>query len=623
MSDLRRNPLYYLRSNKDLQDIPRRVAVYARVSTEHEAQLYALENQVDWYNEILERHSNWTLVEQYIDRGITGTSAKKRPSFMKMIDDAANEEFDIVVTREVSRFARNTVDTLQYTRELKRNGIEVYFVEDNIWTFDPDGELRLTIMATLAQDESRKTSLRAKAGQRTSMEKGVFFQNGSILGYDYNKYDRTLTINEEQAETVRMIFDLYNQGLGVRKIQWELEKAGRKTARGSDLWSASVISRVLKNKIYCGYLVWYKQFVPDFLEQKKINNHGEKEQFEVLGSHEPIVTLEEWQKANDRLNARKSTDGKQTAKRKPVDVWTKKLRCICGRGFNRRAWHKDAKNGKEYYGYTCYNVVKSGSAKTRANKGLPMEGVCTTPSVSRWKLEAMALYIFRTMSINKDHIIEVATRMIDSHIKDGESDIEKNKKTIKFLNLELEKLEKKIDNIIDMRTEGEISKEVFLSKKEQFEDRVKEIEAQLDELNTDEETQDYSKQIALWKDCLEQMLNYQDADKIPEYVIDAMVDYILVDGTTFKWKFRFMPEEYDLTVEGNRESNGVLIDNKSGEKVSSFAQCFTGSDKRRTKIDCIKVAEYLFTKDIAIKYMNKRPQDRIHKWYDILIEIYF
>ena len=99
-----------------------------------------------------------------------------------------------------------------------------------------------------------------------------------------------------------------------------------------------------------------------------------------------------------------------------------------------------------------------------------------------------------------------------------------------------------------------------------------------------------------------------------------MVDYILVDGTTFKWKFRFMPDEYDLTVEGNRESNGVLIDNKSGEKVSSFAQCFTGSDKRRTKI---KVAEYLFTKEVAIKYMNKRPQDRIHKWYDILIEIYF
>lgn len=623
MNNIRNNHLYYLKSNKDLCDILRKVAVYARVSTEHEAQLYALENQVDWYNEILARHPNWELVEQYIDRGITGTSAKKRPSFMRMIEDAANEKFDIVVTREVSRFARNTVDTLQYTRELKHNGIEVYFVEDNIWTFDPDGELRLTIMATLAQDESRKTSLRAKAGQRTSMEKGIFFQNGSVLGYNYNKYDRTLTINEEQAETVRMIFDLYNQGLGVRKIQWELEKAGRKTAKGSDLWSASVISRVLKNKLYCGYLVWYKQFVPDFLEQKKINNHGEKEQFEVLGSHEPIVTLEEWEKANERLNARKSTDGKQTAKREPVDVWTKKLRCVCGRGFNRRAWHKDAKNGKEYYGYTCYNVVKSGSAKTRKNKGLSMDGVCTTPSVSRWKLEAMALYIFRTMSINKEHIIEIATRMIDNHINDNNLELDKNKNLIKSLNLELEKLEKKIDNIIDMRTEGEITKEVFISKKEQFENRIAEINSKLEELNKDEETEDYSKRITLWKDCLDQMLNYQESDKIPEYVIDAMVDYILVDGTTFKWKFRFLPDEYDLTVEGNRESNSTLIDLKSGGKVSPFAECGTGSDKRRTKIDNIKVAEYLFTKEIAIKYMNKRPQDRIHKWFDILIEIYF
>ena len=143
-------------------------------------------------------------------------------------------------------------------------------MSDNIWTCDPDGELRLTIMATLAQDESRKTSIRVKAGQRTSMEKGVFFQNGSILGYDFDKSTRTMKINEEQAITVKMIFDLYNSGLGVRKIQWELEQAGRKTATGKTRWDASVISRVLKNPFYCGRMTWYKQYVPDFLEQKKI-----------------------------------------------------------------------------------------------------------------------------------------------------------------------------------------------------------------------------------------------------------------------------------------------------------------------------------------------------------------
>lgn len=261
----------------------RRIAIYARVSTEHEAQLFALDNQVDWYDSIMEQHPEWLLVQKYVDRGITGTQAEKRPQFMKMIADAKDGDFDLIVTREVSRFARNTVDTLQFTRELKAIGVEVFFVNDNIRTFDGDGELRLTIMATLAQDESRKTSIRVKAGQRTSMEKGKFFQNGSILGYD--KVGDEMVINEEQAATVRMIFDLYNSGLGVRKIQWELEKAGRLTAKGLKNWSASNISRILHNSFYCGIITYNKEYVADFLEQKKIVNKGEREQLVVEGSH--------------------------------------------------------------------------------------------------------------------------------------------------------------------------------------------------------------------------------------------------------------------------------------------------------------------------------------------------
>ena len=141
----------------------RRVAFYGRVSTEHEAQMDALNNQLQWYDDQLETHKNWVLHKKYIDRGITGTQAKKRPAFLEMMEDAKKGYFDLIVTREVSRFARNTVDTLSYTRELKQKyNIEVYFVIDNIWTFDGDGELRLTIMATLAQDESRKMSERAQ-----------------------------------------------------------------------------------------------------------------------------------------------------------------------------------------------------------------------------------------------------------------------------------------------------------------------------------------------------------------------------------------------------------------------------------------------------------------------------
>ena len=143
----------------------RQVAFYGRVSTEHEAQISALDNQIEWYRQLLNAHPNWHFVEQYVDEGITGTSAEKRPGFMKMISDAKSGKFDLIVTREVSRFARNTVDTIDYTRKLKKIGIEIYFVNDGIWSFDPDGEFRLTIMASVAQDESRKTSVRVKSGQ--------------------------------------------------------------------------------------------------------------------------------------------------------------------------------------------------------------------------------------------------------------------------------------------------------------------------------------------------------------------------------------------------------------------------------------------------------------------------
>ena len=186
----------------------RRVAIYARVSTEHEAQISALSNQIQYYDDILKQHPDWELYDKYIDEGITGTSIHKRPNFLRMLEDAERHRFDLIITREVSRFARNTVDTLQQTRELKKMGVEVYFTEDNIWTFkDDDGELKLTIMATLAQNESKKISQRVKAGQKITFQNGVFYGTGNILGYD--KVGKDMVINPEQAKTVKFIFDSY------------------------------------------------------------------------------------------------------------------------------------------------------------------------------------------------------------------------------------------------------------------------------------------------------------------------------------------------------------------------------------------------------------------------------
>ncbi len=333
----------------------RKVAIYARVSTEHEAQISALENQVQYYDELLQRHPDWELVDRYIDEGITGTSINKREGFLRMMKDAELKRFDLIVTREVSRFARNTVDTLQQTPILKTYGVEVWFTEDNIWTLnDEDGELRLSIMATLAQNESKKISQRVKAGQIISFKNGVFYGNGNILGYD--RVDKEyFVINKEQADTVRRIFDLYLDGYGVRKIQNIMEQEGRKTATGLTRWQAGNINRVLSNSFYCGRIEYRKQYVPDYLTQKKINNHGEIERVYVERTHEPIITPEEF-------------DMVQALKKKHT-IWASKCRCTCGHAMNRRAAHTSVKTGYTSYIYPVLWAVENGYAKDTIEKG--------------------------------------------------------------------------------------------------------------------------------------------------------------------------------------------------------------------------------------------------------------
>ena len=270
----------------------RDIVFYGRVSTEHEAQLSALENQMQWYEDQARYHPNWNVVGKYIDEGITGTQAKKRPAFLQMLEDARAGMFDLIVTREVCRFARNTVDTLVTTRELKNLGVEVFFVEDNIWTMDGDGELRLTIMATLAQEESRKVSERVKAGQKVSRENGTLYGNGNVLGYD--RIGDTYVINPDQAETVRMIYDMYlYEGIGTGKIAQRLTELGRLNASGVNKWSHGVVSRILNNQTYMGVMAYGKSFSNNYLEQKRVNNRDKSSYLCMKGDFPAIVTEEE------------------------------------------------------------------------------------------------------------------------------------------------------------------------------------------------------------------------------------------------------------------------------------------------------------------------------------------
>lgn len=545
------------------------VAVYARVSTEHEAQLSALDNQIQYYENLFQFHPEWELYKMYIDEGITGTSTKKRKSFLEMMQDAEDKKFDLIVTREVSRFARNTVDTLQETRRLKKIGIEVYFTEDNIWTMnDEDGELRLTIMATLAQNESKKTSMRVKAGQMISFKNAVPYGNGNILGYD--RVGKSFVINKEQAKTVRRIFDLYLSGCGLRQIQFTLEQEGHLTATGNKHWFSSNISRVLNNSFYCGIIVYRKQYVPDYLEQKKINNFDDVEKIVVRGTHETIVTEEEFYQVKKMLDAKcvsVNNRGKR-GKHQANDVWCKKLKCHCGASFNRRVWRR-TENGPQY-AYQCYSSIRTGTITTRTNKGLSIEGICDSPMIPGWKLGVMADYIFRFFWNDKGNAIKIAEDVLKKHMKDEIRDFQKE---ILETRKQLKVVGDRYDNLVNMRMDNEISKEVFENKKQQLfseKDRLEnllkgyEIDNQLTESDLDNK-------IKVLRHGLENDFDFSD-HSIPEEIIDAFVREIVVYKDCFVWKLNFFDEDFCLAVKGNRKNN-VLVERPTFDNSGTGCYC--------------------------------------------------
>lgn len=458
----------------------RNVVFYGRVSTEHEAQLAALENQMQWYEDQAKYHPNWTVLKQYIDRGITGTQAKKRPAFMEMLNDAKYGKFDLIVTREVCRFARNTVDTLVITRQLKEVGIEVYFVEDNIWTMDNDGELRLTIMATLAQEESRKTSERVRAGQKISRDNGVLYGNGNILGYD--RLGDTYVINEEQAETVRIIYDLYLKGYGFNRIVNELVRLKRKDSSGLVRWEATKVSRILHNATYKGYQGYYKSYKNNHLDQKTVVNRDEDTYLYVKGRFTPIISEEVWDKCKaireSKLTLRRTREGKieRTGTRTSEDIWAKRLYCRCGYRMRKDRWHVN-KTGITY-GYKCYNRLNNGSKQARIDAGLESDKYCDMGTIADWKFDLMLQSVLKTLNLNDSELIKKTYAQFESSYTKETNEA----KALRDAEAKLRKIQIKLENLTEMRVNGEITKQEFISLKAKINGEMLVSEKEIDDL---------------------------------------------------------------------------------------------------------------------------------------------
>lgn len=283
----------------------RRVAGYARVSTDSEEQATSYDAQVDYYTKYINANAMWQFAGMYTDEGITATNTNHRDGFNQMVEDALAGKIDLIITKSISRFARNTVDSLTTVRKLKEKGVEIYFEKENIWTLDAKGELLITIMSSLAQEESRSISENTTWGKRKSFADGkasVGFK--TFLGYDRGP-NGEFVINEKQAVTVRYIYKRFLEGFTPYHIAKELTDMGVKTPAGKDKWHQSSVMSILQNEKYKGDALLQKTFTKDFLTHKMVVNNGEVPQYYVEGHHEGIVTADQFDQVQAEILRRK------------------------------------------------------------------------------------------------------------------------------------------------------------------------------------------------------------------------------------------------------------------------------------------------------------------------------
>ena len=366
----------------------RRVAGYARVSTGSDDQFSSYKAQVDYYTTMIKGKAEWEFVGIYTDEGISGTSTSHRDGFKQMISDAHSGKIDLIVTKSVSRFARNTVDSLSTIRKLKEHKIEVYFEKESIWTFDSKGELLITIMSSLAQEESRSISENVKWGRRKRFADGqISVPYTRFLGYDKG-VDGNLVINPEQAKIIRYIYALFLQGMSVHAIAKQLESEGYKTVTGKSTWHTSSIRYILTNEKYKGDALLQKYYIADFLTKKPIANNGEVAQYYVQSNHEAIISTEVFDLVQQELAHRKN----HVETTKGSSIFSGRIICgNCGGTFGSKVWHSKDRYRKIIW--QCNDKYK--------HKG----NTCTCPHLSEDELKERFVKAVNQLIGDKDRIL--------------------------------------------------------------------------------------------------------------------------------------------------------------------------------------------------------------------------
>jgi len=503
-----------MRMGKSIYDLPLRVTFYARVSTDKDEQLNSLENQVQYYTEFIQSKPNWTYCSGYIDEGISGTSTKKRDSFNRMITDAKAGRFDFIITKEISRFSRSTLDSIQYTQELLEHDVGVFFQNDNINTLDSDSEFRLVVMAGVAQDEVRKLSERLKFGFRQAIKNGHVLGNDKLWGYD--KKDCVLTINETEAQVVRRIFDLYaNQQLGVRRISQALYDEGFTSRKGNE-FNVLTIRHILCNPKYKGWYCANKSQTVDYRSKRKIFLNEDEWVMYPDPSIPAIVSEELWDRANTLYKRRSEQARVHQSRAEFHNRYPYSGKIICeehGTSFHRHTI-KSNSGKKEVWQCKIYHA-----------RG---KSACSAPQLRTTELDQILAQIFKQLAKNKQAIVDAVVKVIQA-VPD-EHDYARDTQR---LEAEVDDLSAKKDRLLELSIAGAITVEEFKRRNDSFNEQIKSLESQMQILQAEEKKSRCSKtQLSEIKAVVEQALSFSNG--INSSLVTTILDHIVVKKESTK-----------------------------------------------------------------------------------------
>ncbi len=505
--------LYTVRNNimkgVALQELNLRVCFYARVSTDKDEQLHSLKSQISFFNDYISKVPNWDFIGSYIDEGISGTRVNKREEFLKMIDDAKSHKFDLILTKEISRFSRNTLDSIKYTQELLSSGVGVYFLNDNINTILPDSELRLTLMSSIAQDEVRKLSERVSFGMMRSIDNGVVLGSSNIYGYIKDK--GKLVIDEEQAKMIKIIFDRYaNTTDGLSKVSRYLYSLGYKSKTGKRI-DTTILTRIIENPKYKGYYCGHKTKVLDYRTKKK--KKLECSDWIIYKDNEnvpPIVSVELWERANVKLKQRQDSFFNRRVNKKVFQnryTYSGKIYCGCHKLTYHRVGAGKRKNNPVW---EC-QVYRKESLKG-----------CSNPRVFEFELDEIFKNLFNKLFKRRNNIFDEIVDVCKNYLETNNNEVE-----IKNLESKIILLDNKKDKLLELVMEEYLSKMDYKKQVELINEEISIYQNKIDELQNNKKDKNYIKnKINEIKKALEKSLeDNQCFSDIFNEIIDRIIVY--------------------------------------------------------------------------------------------------